>query len=383
MAGGAARAGPSAVHVNNRTETTITAIAADRCLSISPPLANPYVKALRLQFDPHVRPGYPFAAPGSAPDPRRRRVNCGDRSTSLGRMDGTDREREPATQPRSGVWKRAIGLVAAIQLAIPLGLLGCKNSLLFHPRTEPTTAEGLPLLTGTDSSLMEVTRPDGRRLTGYDARPLGSAATPVLLYFHGNAGNAAGRAPWLRGFVRDSGLRIVLASYSGYGGNEGSPSEDDLYADALAFHDALTASGVPASQIVVYGESIGGGPASYVATERECAGLILQSTLASLSSMASEVYPWLPLTGLFTAGDFPNAERAAQATESMPVLVVHGTKDGIVPFSEGEAIHEAAPKSEMLPIFGADHNDLYRVGGIAYVKTIADRVRTWTSEERR
>ena len=128
-------------------------------------------------------------------------------------------------------------------------LLGCKNAMLFYPASTPTPAQRLSDLDGTDARLLEVERPDGRLLTGYDARPVGGADTPVLLVFHGNAGNAAYRAPWLRHVVRESGLRVVLASYSGYGGNEGSPSETEIYADALAFHDHLTAAGVPAESI--------------------------------------------------------------------------------------------------------------------------------------
>lgn len=272
---------------------------------------------------------------------------------------------------------RLAGFVCLIQVGIPALLLGCKNAMLFHPAETPTTAEGLARLVGTDARLLAVTRPDGRVLTGYDARPRGAPDTPVLLYLHGNASNAARRAPWLADVVERTGLRVVLASYSGYGGNEGSPSEDEIQADALAFFDHLVASGVPAEQIVVYGESIGGGPATHVATERTCAGLILQSSFSSLSSMAWEVYPWLPLAAVVAGGDFPNAERAAAA--GCPVLVVHGTADGIIPFSEGETIAAAVQGSELLPIEGAGHNDLWWVGGKAYARTISETVRRWTA----
>jgi fermentation-respiration switch protein FrsA (DUF1100 family) len=269
------------------------------------------------------------------------------------------------------------GALCLVQLGIPALLVGCKSSMLFHPAARPTNEEGLSRLVGVEAELLEVTRPDGRVLSGYDAKPRDSADLPVLLYFHGNASNAAYRAPWLRDAVEQTGLRIVLATYSGYGGNEGSPSEEEVYADALAFFDHLTANGVSASQIVIYGESIGGGPASHVATERACAGLILQSTFSSLSSMAWEVYPWLPLAAWLAADDFPNAERAAAA--SCPVLVVHGTRDGIIPFSEGRAI-AAAAEAELLPIEGAGHNDLWYVGGATYALEVGHRVRTWAGD---
>jgi len=276
------------------------------------------------------------------------------------------------------LWK-ILGALLLLQVGLPLLLLALRNRILFFPATRPTTEQGLPALAGVEARLITVTRPDGRTLTGYDARPGGSPDTPdapVLLYFHGNAGNAAHRAPWLRRLVRETGLRIVLASYSGYGGNGGAPSEEDLTTDALAFHDHLTASGVDPRRIVVYGESIGGAPALAVARARPCAGVITQSTLSSLSSMAWHVHPWLPLTALLAHGMFPNAERAAAL--DVPYLIVHGTADEIIPFDEAEALHAAAPAAGFLPIEGAHHNDLFDVAGAPYAAEIARRVRAWT-----
>ena len=109
---------------------------------------------------------------------------------------------------------------------------------------------------------------------------------------------------------------------------------------------------MPAGKIVVYGESIGGGPASHVATERACGGLVMQSTLSSLSSMAWEKFWWIPLSSVFTRGDFPNADRTARAAESMPVLVVHGTRDRVIPFSEGEAHGPLPPGVTFADILG-------------------------------
>lgn len=271
---------------------------------------------------------------------------------------------------------RFLGVLLLLQVGLPLLLLAFRNRILFFPSARPTTEEGLPQLAGVDARLVTVTRPDGRTLTGYDARPAGAPDTPVLLYLHGNAGNAAHRARWLRWLVHETGLRIVLASYSGYGGNGGSPSEEDLRADALAFHDHLTASGVDPRSIVVYGESIGGAPALQLAVERPSAGVIVQSTLSSLSSMAWHVHPWLPLTSLLARGMFPNAERAAAL--DVPLLIVHGTADRIIPFEEAEALRAAAPGADVLPISGAGHNDLFDVGGPAYAAEIARRVRLWT-----
>lgn|GEM_PF-549361 len=273
------------------------------------------------------------------------------------------------------------GLLAALalQIVLPLLLLALRDQVLFFPAERPSPDEALAELRGLDARLFRAERSDGRVLTGYDARPVRAPDAPVLLYFHGNAGNAAQRAPVLRMLVEGLEMRVVMASYSGYGGNPGSPSETDLYADALAFHDALTASGVAARKVVVYGESIGGVPALYLATERPCAGVVTQSTLSSLSSMAGAVYGWLPLTALLTRGMLPNDERAGAL--DVPLLVVHGTEDRVVPFGEAERLLEAAPGAELLRLPGAGHNDIWAAGGTSYLRKLAQRIGEWTDGE--
>ena len=270
-----------------------------------------------------------------------------------------------------------IGAAAVVQVVLPLLLVTSKNSILFFPAASPTAAEALEDLQGLEAQLFEAARSDGRVLTGYDARPPGAPDEPVLLFFHGNAGNAAQRTPRLQAIVEGTGLRVVLASYSGYGGNPGSPSEEDIYRDALAFHDALTEQGMRGSQIVVYGESIGGAPALYAATERRCAGVIVQSTLSSLSSMAGNAYSWLPLTRVLTAGLFPNTDRGSAL--EIPLWIVHGGRDRVIPFSEAEKLKEAAPASELLRIPAAGHNDLLETAGAEYLFELSRRVHAWTT----
>jgi len=136
---------------------------------------------------------------------------------------------------------------------------------------------------------------------------------------------------------------------------------------------------VPANRIVVFGESIGGAPAIYVATQRRVAGVCVQSTFSTLSSMALRVYPWMPLGALLVGGAFPSAGRIA--TLDVPVLVVHGRNDRIVPFAEGEKLFAAArPGAEFLPVDGADHNDLFDIAGDDYLRGLGDRFRKWTAK---
>ena len=67
-------------------------------------------------------------------------------------------------------------------------------------------------------------------------------------------------------------------------------------------------------------------------------------------------------------------------SEEMPVLIVHGTRDRVIPFSEAEALSAAAPRAELLPVQGADHNDFWSIAGRPYVDLLTSRVREWTAE---
>lgn len=269
-----------------------------------------------------------------------------------------------------------VAVVVAFQVVLPLILLRNRDRLVYFPAQRPTAAQGLAEIDGVEATLVEVRRPDGRGLSGYDVRPPGVPDAPVLVVYHGNAGNAALRAPWLAEFAQATGLRVVLASYSGYGGNAGRPNEADLYADALAFYDHVVASGVEPRQVVLYGESIGTAAALHVARHRTVSGVIAQSPFASLASMARRAYPWLPLASLLARGRYANDALAAGL--EVPLRVVHGTADRIVPFAEGQRLHAAAPGSTLQAIEGAGHNDLFEVGGQAYAEEVGRVVRAWT-----
>ena len=98
---------------------------------------------------------------------------------------------------------------------------------------------------------------------------------------------------------------------------------------------------------------------------------------ASASSVARKIYPWLPLTSWLARGSFPTDRRLS--TLETPILIVHGTRDRIIPFSESERLVEVAPPTaEFLPVEGAGHNNLFEVGNLGYLEQLADRFHTWT-----
>ena len=207
---------------------------------------------------------------------------------------------------------------------------------------------------------------DGTKLFGWYVEA--SPAAPVLLWCHGNAGNVIHRLENLAELYR-LGLSVFIFDYRGYGRSAGKPSEEGLYQDALAAHAYLTnRRGVRPERLILFGRSLGAAVAGTVAGERPAAGLILESPFPSIAAMARAHYAGLPMHWLLS-GRFPLNERLQRV--SMPVLVIHGDRDDIVPIALGREVFDAArePKSFYV-IEGADHNDSYLVGGRAYFQRL-------------
>ncbi len=188
----------------------------------------------------------------------------------------------------------------------------------------------------------------------YLAPPSGGPGTTVVV-FHGNAGTIADRAPLARR-LQSADLGVLLVEYRGYGGNPGRPSEEGLGRDAVAAVRFVGARPeVDPDRIVYLGESLGAAVAVGVAVEHPPAALVLRSPFTSLPDVAAVHYPLVP-RGL-VAERYPNLDRIRDL--DVPLLVVAGDRDSIVPFSQSRAVYEAAPAFKRLVVVeGADHNDV-------------------------
>ena len=207
---------------------------------------------------------------------------------------------------------------------------------------------------------------DGTKLFGWYVEAGPSA--PVLLWCHGNAGNVIHRLDNLAELYR-LGLSVFIFDYRGYGRSTGKPTEDGLYQDALAAYGYLVNTrGVRPERLILFGRSLGASVAGTVASQRPAAGLILESPFPSIAAMARTHYLGLPLHWLLS-GRFPLDERLSRV--SLPVLVIHGDRDDIVPIALGREVFAAArePKS-LYVIEGANHNDTYQIGGRAYFQRL-------------
>lgn len=179
---------------------------------------------------------------------------------------------------------------------------------------------------------------------------------PVILFYKGNTGSFSEEHERFERWVAD-GYGFVAFDYRGFPLSPGSISQDHILQDALAVFDWTTAKGAP---IVIWGRSLGTGPATYVASEREPRALLLETPFLSAVNVAAERYPYLPVYWVM-ADQFPVNEWILKVTA--PVLVAHGTADRTIDVSNGERVYALAPnKDELWIVAGADHSDLWRDG---------------------
>lgn len=182
---------------------------------------------------------------------------------------------------------------------------------------------------------------------------------PVILYFHGNAGNLAARAGRFRRFA-DRGYGLVALAYRGSSGSGGSPSEKKLAYDAGRLLQRIGA--YSQAPVVIYGESLGSGVA-LAAIERagvQPAGLVLEAPFTSVRAVAMAVDPQLgPLVGRMKSEW--NSVRKIRGLQA-PLLVIHGTDDDLIPIEMGRRLYAAAPskQKQFLAVKGGHHTDLWR-----------------------
>jgi uncharacterized protein len=261
------------------------------------------------------------------------------------------------------------GLVTvAVLVAVLLGLVWSQQRRLIYypwPGRVPAAASALP---GGQEVVLETE--DGIRLGAWFVPAPGSAPRgPAVLVCNGNAGNRALRAPLAAALAR-AGLSVLLFDYRGFGGNAGRPSEDGLAADARAAQAWLAGRPeIDPSRIAYFGESLGAAVALRLAVERPPAALVLRSPFTSLTDVGRLHYPWLPVR-LLLADRYPSADRVAGLT--VPVLVVAGEHDRIVPAALSRRLYDAAPEPKrFLLVPGADHNDSALLDGRQLVGEIA------------
>lgn len=194
----------------------------------------------------------------------------------------------------------------------------------------------------------------------------------TLLFCHGNTGNVSHRLENVARLLQ-AGFQVLLFDYRGYGHSSGRPSELGLYQDAAtAWAYLVEQTDTVGAPRVIFGRSLGGAVAIDLATRADADAqmlsvrLVVESTFTSVQAMAHVLFP-LPLPALPVKYDSLSKIKRLQ----MPLLVIHGEMDKLIPSVEGRALFEAAPEPKTwYPIAGAGHNDTYLVGGEAYSRRL-------------
>ncbi len=210
-----------------------------------------------------------------------------------------------------------------------------------------------------------LTAQDGVKLHGWYASP--PEARLATLFLHGNAGNVTHRIQAILA-IREAGSAVLVVDYRGFGKSEGSPSEKGVALDAEAAFAWLIQKGFEANRIVLHGESLGTAVAVDLATRKPCAGMVLEAPFTSASHVAGTVVPVLGRTLVNGFNSLSLIKRV-----KVPLMVIHGTQDEVIPFRMGKELFEAANEPKRLwAVEGAGHNDIVETAGPAYAARLKE-----------
>jgi fermentation-respiration switch protein FrsA (DUF1100 family) len=252
--------------------------------------------------------------------------------------------------------KTVLLVAIAAYLAIVAIMYLAQRGLMYFPYTVRMTPADADFPQAQEVMLRAA---DGTNVIAWVVPP--KENKPVVLYFHGNGGSVAHRVGRFRRLV-DDGTGLVALSYRGYGGSDGSPTEEGLIADARAAYDFARAK-FPDAKIVLWGESLGTGVAVAIAAEKNVAAVILESPFTSTADIAFATYPFLPVS-LLMKDQFHSDERIGKV--KAPLLIMHGARDRVVPLRFGEQLFALANEPKQFVRFpDGGHEDLDRYDHLA------------------
>ncbi|GAB2455004.1 alpha/beta hydrolase [Xylanimonas ulmi] len=261
-----------------------------------------------------------------------------------------------------------VAVVLALALGLPFGARALQHTLAYHPSRTPLPAAADVLPGAEDVTL---TTRDGLELRSWFVPPSPGAPQrdQAVLFAHGNGGALSGRAR-LGAELADRGFAVLMLGYRGFTGNPGTPSEQGLVLDALAGQRELAARGFAPESTLYLGESIGTGVVAGLAAQVPPAGLVLRSPFTAFEDVAGDLVP-LPgriVRFIMDRNVYPVA--AQVAASDVPVTVIQGSADELVPPAQSDAVAAAARHLvEHLVVEGARHND-----GVWLGPTVADAV---------
>jgi hypothetical protein len=245
-----------------------------------------------------------------------------------------------------------------------------EKGLIFHPGKGNDSAT--PDVYGIEYDDVTFRTEDGLNLNGWfvpGRKSSPDADLHTLLWFHGNAGNINRRLDNIKMIYDRVPVNVFIIDYRQYGRSEGKVSEQGTYIDARAALAYLhSRKEINQEKIIFFGRSLGSAVAVELALKEKCRALILETPFTSIEEMGKMLYPFLPVS-LLLKTKYDSLSKIGDI--KVPVLIMHGDEDKLVPIEHGRKLYETAnePK-EFYTIPGAGHNDTHIVGGEEYFDVI-------------
>lgn len=237
-------------------------------------------------------------------------------------------------------WKRPLYSLLSIYVLLLLAVIFYANQMIFFPPAEKYSDDlpGFQFLTNSKNDQVAISYMKAR------------ANMPTLLWSHGNADDIGTAQGYLE-LLHDEGYGILVYDYPGYGLSDGKPTEAGCYLNIQAAWNHLTETlQIPKEKIYLVGQSVGSGPAVWLADRDTPAGLVLISPFKSVNRVPFKFNP-------FPYDRFPNINRIGNV--SCPLLVIHGDKDKAIDQSHGKAVYEKHKGEKTFhDAIGSDHNDI-------------------------
>lgn len=235
-------------------------------------------------------------------------------------------------KPRN-IFLQLISLIILVYLFVIIFLFFYQRSLLYHPNENNYSGNNL----SAEIQKVKIKTSDNLELLGwFHEKDLEKFKT--IIFFHGNAGTLENRIYKLNR-LKDLDVNFLIIAWRGFSGNQGEPTENNLYEDGRSAVRWIKNYGVEDENIVLYGESLGTGIATEIAQNNNFAGVILETPFTSMVDAAKKFYPYIPVK-LLLRDKYENIKKIKNIRS--PILVMHGEADQIVPFAMGQKIFQEA-----------------------------------------
>lgn len=234
-----------------------------------------------------------------------------------------------------------------------------QKKLIFFP-----SKERFDIPESTNLKEIYIKTKDGVKLNAWF---LDNKSDKTVIFFHGNGGNIFYNQERLKIF-NELGINAIMFDYRGYGKSEGTiQTEDDLYKDANAIYDYVISQGVSETDIIIWGQSLGGAIAINLAQNKNIYAAIMESTFYSMDEMASKQYWFLP-TRYISKFHFKSNEKISNIVA--PVLIIHSINDEMIDFSNGRKLFDQATSQKLFLETKGTHNGGFQESYDLYFSTI-------------